>query len=187
MDFGDLARNMQSADKQYPLHLAARDGDLTMAKALMKADPALVRQKDYMGETPLHKAAQFGRGRAAEMAELLLAGGKADVNARDNGGKTPLLRAVIADNMGVVKVLCDHGADVNAKDGNGFTPLHEAACGNKEVVEVLLAYGADPNAKDEIGVTPLDNARSYEEIAQLLRQHGDRKTIKARFSRLFRR
>ncbi|MFZ0961010.1 MAG: ankyrin repeat domain-containing protein [Terriglobia bacterium] len=175
MNFEEFAAKMREADKQFPLHLAARDGDLARAEDLIRANPNLAIQKNYMGDTPLHKAAQFGRGRAAQMAKLLLSLGKADVNARDSSGKTALHRAVnnYEEEIEVVKVLCENGADVSAKDSDGFTPLHEAAGGKKDIVELLLAYGADPNAEDEIGVTPLRNARD-DEIAQLLRRHGAR-------------
>jgi ankyrin repeat protein len=106
--------------------------------------------------------------------EVLLAH-KADVNAADKHGLTPLHYATLANNRGVVKALLDHGANANAKDNEvGDTPLILAAGkGYKEVVELLLAHGADVNAADNIG-TPLAWAMrtDHADVADLLRQHG---------------
>ena len=89
------------------------------------------------------------------MVELLLAS-KADVNAKDNDGWTPLHTATGKD---VVELLLAHGADVNAKTSGGRTPLHIAAMiGEADKVELLLANGAEVNAKDNGGCTPMYEA-----------------------------
>lgn len=51
----------------------------------------------------------------------------ADVNAKDNDGKTPLMFASAFDNSRVVKLLIGKGADVNAKDNGGWSALIYAA------------------------------------------------------------
>jgi hypothetical protein len=66
--------------------LAARGGSLEMVKMLLKRDPDLVFTKDNEGATPLHMAALGGH---TDIAEFLLAN-KADINANDNNGQTPL-------------------------------------------------------------------------------------------------
>ena len=96
-------------------------------------------------------------GSPRKEAELLLAHG-ADVNAKDEHGRTPLYKAADDDNKELTALLLAHGADVNAKDDIGYTPLHCASY--KDESELLLTHGADANAKDKEGKTPLHKAAS---------------------------
>jgi hypothetical protein len=129
-----------------------------------------VNAKGKWGWTPLHTAAWEGH---ADVVAALIANG-ADVNAKDNDGKTPLHWAMNAD---VVEALIAHGADVNAKDNEGSTPLHGATDhGDADIVETLIAHGADVNAKDNKGRTPSCLAFSAwkKEAFRVLRKHGGR-------------
>ena len=129
-------------------------GDLDTARALLRKDAALAAAKDANGETALHSAL-FGGGK--EMVELLLAN-KADVNAANNRGHTPLHNAAMSPltSKEVAELLIAHKADANAKDKHGNTPLHAAASnGSVNVAEVLLGVKADVGAKDKYGNTPL--------------------------------
>jgi ankyrin repeat protein len=87
---------------------------------------------------------------------------RADVNAVDRGGSTPLMIAADAFKADVVKVLLDRGADTRARDREGNTPLLRAAASRhsydeKEdaLIPALLEKGADPNARNSQGVTAL--------------------------------
>jgi hypothetical protein len=81
-------------------------------------------------------------GRASDVAALLAQG--ADVNARNESGATPLMRAV--DDPDTTRVLLEYGADPNARSDDGRTPLVIAAgrFGSAPVVRQLLEYGANP-------------------------------------------
>jgi hypothetical protein len=92
---------------------AISDGDLEKVKAMLKAKPELVFIKGELGNTFLHNAATAGNG---AVAELLLAN-KADVNAANDMGHTPLYCARSSDSGGKVeKVLLAHGASADASD-----------------------------------------------------------------------
>ena len=159
---------------------AIRDGDLSAVKVLLNSRPGLVFDKDSHGQTPLHLAVRAGR---RDLAELLIAN-KADVNARDKDGWTPLHFTTVGDDKlegvdkkGIEELLLDHNADVDIKANGGFTPLHFAASwGARDKAELLLAHNADVNARDNKGETPLHVVgwRDREGVAELLRRHGAR-------------
>jgi len=67
----------------------------------------------------LHKAA--ARGDLERVRELIKR--RADVNARDKDGRTPLHHAAYNGRLEVARLLVERGADVNARDKNGWTPL----------------------------------------------------------------
>lgn len=97
---------------------------------------------------------------------------KADVNAADENGTTPLMAALEEDEPEplAVKYLLDAKADVNVKL-NLSTPLHLAVKKNlTEETELLLAAKADVNAKDAEGKTPFDYAEG--EVKELLKKYG---------------
>lgn len=114
---------------------------------------------------------------------------EADVNVRDNDGKTPLHLAVIipGQNTYIAKVLLDKGAEINIQDNEGKTPLHLAASyvvssfwGTQETkdenVKMLLDRGAEVNIQDNEGRTPLHLAVSTPgqsiQIAEMLLNKG---------------
>ena len=97
------------------------------------------------------RAAQEGKG---DCVEVLLSHG-ADVNAKDNYGRTALSFAAIYGDVECVQMLIGAGADVNAKSNDGGTPLIVAALwGKRDCVEVLLSHGAEVDAKGKFGRTP---------------------------------
>ena len=109
-----------------------------------------------------------------DVIEALLTS-KAEVNARNSMGQTPLHMAALAGDNSVLQLLLASKAKVNAKDKSGSTPLHCAALGDeKDVAESLLGSGAEVNAKNDKGATPLHWAveEENEQVAAVLRQHG---------------
>lgn len=154
----------KSNEEHTPLQLAAtRNPDVGVVAALIQAG-ADVNVKANTGCNSLHYAAMSGFGQV-ERIELLLKN-KADLESRENGGKTPLMWAVSSEkNFPVVKCLVEQGADLKTKDNFGNSLLHEAVWMNKEsdvVVKYLVERGADINAKNDQGKTPLEFALSIE-------------------------
>jgi len=125
----------------------------------------------YLARVRLHLAAKDG---AISRVKHLIAEG-ADINARDNQGRTPLYEAILGGNVNTVKLLTWHGADINARDNQGRTPLHLASGRNHQAVtELLIDQGADVNATDKDGDTPLNVAiqMGHTDMVTLLKQHG---------------
>jgi ankyrin repeat protein len=147
----------------FPLHFAARNANIEVARFLVSKGAAVDAQS--WGETPLHWAACNEEN--IDVAKFLVSKG-ANVNAKTSTlpvpvamsfCQTPLHVAVISGNVEFIKFLIAERADVNAADDNGSTPLHMAVCsGNVAVAKILVSMGAKVNTKDNKGITPLDFA-----------------------------
>jgi ankyrin repeat protein len=99
--------NVHGSFGRTPLHTAAEDGRLALARKLIAAG-ADVEARDELGErTPLHLAVANGSPQVA--AELLAAG--ADVNSQDANGMTPLKIAVQNANEPLVELLLQAGSE----------------------------------------------------------------------------
>ena len=93
--------------------------------------------------------------------KLLTIEGKAQLEARDEKGQTPLHLAAWEGQTNTAKTLLALGANKEAKDNDQCTPLHLAAWqGNLATVKELVSQGANIKAKDKRGRTPADWARS---------------------------
>jgi ankyrin repeat protein len=135
-----------------------------------------VNAKDDGESTPLHNTSLEGY---KETAELLIAKG-ADVNAKDEDGKTPLDYAnevwedASPEDKAVKKeiatLLRKHGGKSSAEDS-----IHAAALvGNVEAVQQHLDSGVDVNTKNKLGRTPMLYAiqGGHKEIGELLISKG---------------
>lgn len=89
----------------------------------------------------------------ATPAEIAAAIENVYVNARDEGGNTPLHMAAVNGTVENVMSLIEAGANVNARDTLGNTPLHGAF--TPETAIALIEAGAEVNVWNEVGSTPL--------------------------------
>lgn len=93
---------------------------------------------------------------------------KADVNAVERDGTTPLQWAVYEENTQIVDYLVKAKVDVNAANREGITPLALAAeTGNEAVAEQLIRAGADVNKTLANGETPLMMAARTGDVATI--------------------
>lgn len=127
------------------LHLIACFGIDSMVYELLDSYAVDIRNDE--GRTPLSFSAEHG---FADAAMALLNNG-ADVNSRDQDGKTPLAWAAYASSMNgrghkrVVTLLMANGAKTNLADSNGSTPLALAVGGACKVATVAMCYTAPLN------------------------------------------
>ena len=171
-----------------PLHLAARNGHVSIVATLIAAGAWVNAGRGFK---PLHEAARFGHipvvsvliaagawvntnagfgtplhyAANVTVVSMLVAAG-ADVNRNGNGDRTPLHHAKSAS---VVSALVAAGADVNANANGHFgTPLNHLSryAGNASVVLVLLDAGADVNGSG--GPMPLNGAASWGRVPIVL-------------------
>ena len=111
--------------------------------------------------------------RISKIEQLLKQG--ADVNAKDEDGRTPLHDASYWDLVGIAKFLIENGADVNAKDKDGWTPLYRASHWDYVgIAKLLIENGADVDAQNINGWTPLHQAAVWDriDIVKVLIENG---------------
>ena len=154
---------------------AVSDGEeVGVIRALLEAG-ADVHIKDEDGATLLHIAAKQGHGFRAgrrysascELLPLLLEFGmQEEINALDEGGRTPLFYAL--DCYESALMLIEAGANVHTQDDAGATLLHAAAqvWDGSAVMRLLLRQGMQEELKalDESESTPLHIAINEENL-----------------------
>lgn len=123
-----------------------------------------------MALTELHAAAAAND--AARVTALLDAG--ADIDARDQDQRTPLLLATHADAIDAAAVLIARGADVNAKDRISDTPfLYAGAEGRTGILRLILATGranlADTNRYGGTALIPAAHHGHPDTVRALLK------------------
>uniref|UniRef100_A0A1X7TLJ6 Uncharacterized protein n=1 Tax=Amphimedon queenslandica TaxID=400682 RepID=A0A1X7TLJ6_AMPQE len=119
----------------------------------------------YFHGTALHYASETNN---ADMANLLLTKGKADVNALDKWNRTPLFNAVMSGSIEAVDILLTNGARTDIVDTYNRTPLFNAVqSGSIEAVKSLLKDGAKTDVVDEGGETLLHCAGTSGEVKML--------------------
>jgi ankyrin repeat protein len=138
-----------------PLHTHAEAGRVDIIRMLVATGVA-----DVHAQCGRDTCTALFHCTSAAAAEALLAVG-AHVDARDAGGRTPLM---VCKGVDVVRVLLAHGAAVAAVDAEGRSALHAAAsCGEYSKLRALLqhdraAAGALVAAADRSGSLPLHAA-----------------------------
>ena len=181
----------------YPIHEAARVGDVDQIKFLFKTSPDLIDATDEKGLTPLHTAAANRQFKAADTLLSL----RAKVNARADSGLTPLHVAVRQSDLGMAGLFLTNRATVNARDNFDNTPLllavqsansenvdQQFVVGKKfgmtnwggfliqqlQMVQLLVANRAEVNVRNRAGATPLSEAARVgnEPVVNVLLQAG---------------
>jgi ankyrin repeat protein len=145
-----------------PLFLAAYGGNADVLPDLLKAGASLNGEMTLIGTSNSDAISGAVRHGYLDVAETLVKLG-APVD-RTDARITPLVKAVLGDQVEMAKFLISKGADVNHVDGNGMTPLLYAASidfGSPAMIDMLLKAGARADMKTKEGKTALELARQY--------------------------
>jgi ankyrin repeat protein len=144
-----LVKSSGNMNKPEALFSAVGAGNLEIVKLFLTKDTD-VNISGYAGGSLLMLAAD---GDFAIVKFLVESG--ADVNKKDDQGKTALMKAVESfnkTNIFSIKYLIDRGADVNAVNNKGETALILAVKrGHEEMVRALLEKGSAVSPKDKEG------------------------------------
>ena len=130
------------------LHFSARTGDIDVIKEFHRQGSSL-EARDSKGQTVLFHAV---KGKRHEIVKWLLKDGRANVQAVDKEGLTPLHVAAQVCDMKSAEILLDHKAEVNALSSRNLTPLHLVL--HPEGVRLLIFLhekGAEMEASDKSG------------------------------------
>ncbi|CRK53940.1 conserved exported hypothetical protein [Rhodococcus sp. RD6.2] len=86
----------------------------------------------------------------------------ADIEARGEGGRTPLVTATKANAVAAASALIEAGADVNAKDDMQDSAfLYAGAAGLDEILALTVDHGADVRSTNRFGGTALIPASEH--------------------------
>ncbi|KAH9491724.1 hypothetical protein Btru_030016 [Bulinus truncatus] len=99
----------------------------------------------------------------------------ANVNERNDSGRTALMLAAKNGHCETVRYLIKNGANINNRGNNGSSALlYASENGHAEVVKILLMNGANIHDKNYLGITPLMIASLYghPDVVQILIQCG---------------
>lgn len=131
-----------------------------------------INSKKYRGKTLLHYAVCAHEDRVAEF--LIKEGLNPEIC--DDNYNTPLLQAIINNDLKMVKTLVSSGASLSTTGEFEQTPLHlGVVTNNLDIIKYLIEQGADQDMVDEKNLRPIDYAideKNQEIIDFLANQEG---------------
>jgi ankyrin repeat protein len=147
--------------------------DHTVARQMLRAQPALLEAPWLHRETPLHFLAVENY---LEGVRFLAEAG-ANVNATNRWGDSALIDVASMGNLEMARLLLGKGANPNAVSVTQDNVVHCAVrAGNADLVELLLQSGASADYTTDIGETIVDAIPSEPEVrdrmSAVLRRHG---------------
>ena len=143
-----------------------------LTKLLLEAG-ADANFRDQSESTPLHQVQN------PETVSLLIELGKANINAANKRGCTPLLTMLSSYHTETILKLLEYGPNCNAVDNEGNGVLHIALkqwSSNSNIIAALIKAGANPNLPNRDGLAPIlalgRNSRDTDTILDLLLANG---------------
>lgn len=175
LDHGANLNALNTKNNWSALSEASAHGHLDIVKLLLDRRP-LTETRSFgpapEGATPLIWAA---KGNWTSILCMLLDIGRADIEGKDQEGRTALYHAVCHGHVGVTEALLARGADTEVADRLRYTSLCKASqLGYHAVVRQLLQAGARVQASNTTYWTPLAEAsfHGHAKISELLLRAG---------------
>jgi ankyrin repeat protein len=135
---------------------AAESGNPEVVREMLAYHPKL-EARDDQGRTAVFAASEY-RYKVEDDARVeclrLLAKAGANVNARDNAGRTALHVTFLTP---VEEELLQLGADVNARDNDGETPIFTTY--DDDAIALFIKHGADLSIRNNKGETVMEAAK----------------------------
>uniref|UniRef100_A0A3Q1ENE4 Ankyrin repeat domain 53 n=1 Tax=Acanthochromis polyacanthus TaxID=80966 RepID=A0A3Q1ENE4_9TELE len=103
-------------------HVACLNGQLTSVRLLVDSKLTCINSRDSKGRLPLHMVLTSKSSDTSACLRYLVEH-KADVNATNDSGQTPLHLAASEGLLDCVEILVEAGADVLVQDNIGLIPL----------------------------------------------------------------
>ena len=179
-----FSQNFISIDEE-PLVTAVRIAcPLDLIRCLLENGPKRNHRSncsasEVVSRSALHHACQAAN---ADVLELLISHGAADVDTRDHNFDTPLHLAVkcrvdvCEDQIRIMRLLVKSGADLEKRNKGGYSALHIATMyGCYAKVEMLLSHGASTDNRQNEAGSGLLHSASYRDrypLAKLLIENG---------------
>jgi ankyrin repeat protein len=180
--------NYRTLDGATPLSMAAdrgygRFGTLVRVRCLLELGARVSQEDPRAGTgTSVHQAASSGHFET--LSELLSVDGKVALDKFDDMGRTPLIRAVVAEDLRAVRLLLKAGSPVDAHDEEtiGDTALiYAVQQSNMPIIELLLKHGADPSVQGWMQMSALDHVsdkHARDEMGQIFERFAGERSPK---------
>jgi ankyrin repeat protein len=154
-------------------HTGMRVGPLAWATMVGRSDVAMrLLERDRRLDDADRNLAYFAAAAGDWNLVLAAARHKADVNAENRAGVTPLMLAADAGRVDVVRALIALGADVRARSARSWPPLLERRFGDE--IGAAIAGHSPPKPRLVGGYTAMRAAkeRGHEAVVRALREAG---------------
>ncbi len=148
------------SEKFYPIHIAARAGDVDALRKILQDQKEQINRKTNKGMAPIHLTIAGGH---FDATRLLVESG-ADLNLLDGSfkRKTPLMKAADMNDRKTVEFLLNKGADPNiiSTDTNNILYFSKE---HLELVQLFVEHNVDYNHINLLGESMLSIASRMEE------------------------
>jgi len=133
-------------NQETPSHFAILNNRVLIIKYLLEQG-AQVNAKDHDERTPLHLAIYQNK---QEIAKYSIVRGKANVNAFDINGNTPMHYFSMKGDLNMIQYLVNKGADIHQENNTGKTPLDILREKGYEVAGIIKHFESNVTMIDAV-------------------------------------